>query len=778
IPSTQFASGGPLAGSWSSGTTISGAGVVGETTAPDADNDVDNDDNGTRQSSGTFNGAVISSAVTLGPSASEPTNDTNADPTNPVGEAPNAQSNRTVDFGFYRLELGDQIFVDVNNNGTYDAGDLPLAGARVQLFASDGVTEVNVGADGILGTLDDGPNGVTTGAGGTYLFSGLPQGDYIVRVTPPAGYASTVDTADNTDTSNPNANTNNNDNGVGGGVGPVSSNVVTLTPGSVGAASNNTVDTANATTTNPTVDFGFIVDTGFRKTILGTNETFTSGLNVAIGEIVTYEVNITLPAGVAYTNVTVLDQMDKGLAFVDCLSVILGGVDITATVCPPAVSSITDPGDLPANPANPGRQVLFTIGDIAAPTAITSLAIQYRAIVLDVIENQDGVGLNNNVTWAWTGGSRSTNASNVTIVEPDLEIDKSASPTSNVPVGTPVQFTLVIDHTVPQSQTDAFDVVVSDILPATLEYVQCTVQYTAGLAPDTPAATYCNPGATTTDLIFEWATFPLGQTSTITFNARLIGSPAVNEASVAWTSLPIDPQQNGLPVQLSTHNATSTERWYDPLDDVNIYSVSDSVTINAPAASGGGSNTAANLPSTLPPSGFAPNIVTTLPEQSTEKAYSATGLWVEIPSLSVKTSIVGVPLVNEDWDISWLWKDAGWLNGTAFPGWDGNSALTGHVILPDGTPGPFASLGNLNWGDKIIVHAYGQAYIFEVRENRTIKPYNTSVLKHEEEAWLTLITCKTYNESTNTYADRIVVRAVLVKVLNDTTRFNQSMEKR
>src|SRR5690606_21714537 len=148
------------------------------------------------------------------------------------GEAVNSQSNRTVDFGFYRVELGNLVFLDVDSNGSYDAGtDTLLAGARVQLFASNGTTEINVGPDGILGTADDASGGLITGAGGTYLFSNLPHGDYVVRVTPPMGYASTVDSADNADTTNPNTNTDNNDNGVGEGFGQVSSNLVSLTPG-------------------------------------------------------------------------------------------------------------------------------------------------------------------------------------------------------------------------------------------------------------------------------------------------------------------------------------------------------------------------------------------------------------------------------------------------------------------------------------------------------------------------------------------------------------------
>jgi LPXTG-site transpeptidase (sortase) family protein len=173
------------------------------------------------------------------------------------------------------------------------------------------------------------------------------------------------------------------------------------------------------------------------------------------------------------------------------------------------------------------------------------------------------------------------------------------------------------------------------------------------------------------------------------------------------------------------------------------------------------------FPGLLPATGFAPNVITALPDQSTQKLYAATDAWVEIPSLGVSIPIVGVPLVNGDWDLSWLDKQVGWLNGTAFPSWKGNSALTGHVYLPNGKPGPFVGLGTLKWGDKIIVHAYGSVYTYEVRENRIINPTDTSILKHEDDAWLTLITCKTYNEATSTYSNRIAVRAALVSVQAD-----------
>ena len=90
--------------------------------------------------------------------------------------------------------------------------------------------------------------------------------------------------------------------------------------------------------------------------------------------------------------------------------------------------------------------------------------------------------------------------------------------------------------------------------------------------------------------------------------------------------------------------------------------------------------------------------------------------------------------------------------------------LTGHVYGYNGLPGPFFNLSNLKYGDKIIIHAYGAEFIYEVRGSEVVKPNDASVMKHEEKAWLTLLTCKEYDAKTNTYKKRLMIRAVLVSV--------------
>jgi LPXTG-site transpeptidase (sortase) family protein len=165
----------------------------------------------------------------------------------------------------------------------------------------------------------------------------------------------------------------------------------------------------------------------------------------------------------------------------------------------------------------------------------------------------------------------------------------------------------------------------------------------------------------------------------------------------------------------------------------------------------------------LPKTGFPMNKVTALPAQPIAQAYASTDLWVEIPKLNVKMSIVGVPFNDGGWDVKWLDKNAGWLNGSAFPTWNGNSVLTGHVWDALNQPGPFAGLKDLKYGDQVKVHAFGQVYTYQIRESILVSPTNTAaMLKHEDTPWITLITCEDYQQTSETYSYRRLVRAVLV----------------
>ena len=166
----------------------------------------------------------------------------------------------------------------------------------------------------------------------------------------------------------------------------------------------------------------------------------------------------------------------------------------------------------------------------------------------------------------------------------------------------------------------------------------------------------------------------------------------------------------------------------------------------------------------IPVTGFPRGHDVDLPTPSV--SYTELGdLWLEIPMLEIEAPITGVPKAEGSWDISWLGSQAGWLQGSAFPTLDGNSVLTGHVWDASNQPGIFYRIDQLQFGDQVIIHAWGNEYIYEVRENFSVLPGSLSaMLKHQETPWLTLVTCQGYDEESESYLRRILVRAVLVEV--------------
>jgi LPXTG-site transpeptidase (sortase) family protein len=248
-------------------------------------------------------------------------------------------------------------------------------------------------------------------------------------------------------------------------------------------------------------------------------------------------------------------------------------------------------------------------------------------------------------------------------------------------------------------------------------------------------------------------------------NGSLVASSACSIV-VSVTSSQLGSYQNTIPAgtlssdQGATNHAVATDTLV--------------VTSNNPVAGGGGGGGGRgnnNPPETaatgsgflIPVTGFASGMVTKL-DASSRLAYESTELSLEIPVLKVNSPIVGVESKKGNWDVSWLQNQVGWLNGTAYPTWKGNSVLTAHVVGADGKPAVFSKLKALGVGEYIFVYNSGYRYTYKVVSNALVQPDDASVMKHEEKSILTLITCDTYDEKTGTYLRRVVVRAALVDV--------------
>ncbi|GAB4543351.1 MAG: hypothetical protein Fur002_15210 [Anaerolineales bacterium] len=745
IPNTEFIGTETLVGYTSS--TGSGA---------DETSDSAIDENGQDTTTLTLVG-IHTIPYTLTPGAM-PTDD---DETSYTGNLDDHNVNFTADFAFVEAyTLGNRVWFDQDKNGLQNGAEPGMSGVTVNLY-QDGNPVIYMTT--------------TTDADGYYRFDSLPAGDYIVEVVPPVGYASTSDAGD------PDVDADDNDdNGVNFVGSNVQSDVVTLGTGdSEPTGENNpalnpqTDGESPDARSNRTVDFGFILsEVSSQKqltatTIMDTDAggalvpgaDFTVTPRVAIGEILTYTATLSVPSAATLTNLAAFDQLDAGLAFVDCVSISAPDLTTTGSFANACANPTVAPQSIPDGYTD-ATQITFDLGDVSNSTAATQpLVITYRAIVLDIPANVNGVsGLNNSAQWTWGGGSAApVEATPVQVVEPDLSINKNASPRI-ADYGSRINFTIDIAHTA-QSATDAFDVVATDQIPAGLTLDPATITVTG--TASTPGNFTTNFDAPTNTLTVTWASFPLGTSARVRFAAVFVGpAPVTNNANVAWTSLPVDPQPVGTPERLSTYNDYSTERWYDPLDasGVNTYLRQDSVKLNLPAA-----EDASGLPNT----GFAPNVLTPLPLMPADFAYAQTTLKLEIPKLKMNIPIVGVPYSSKDrnWNITWLDRNAGWLEKTAFPTHNGNSVLTAHSILANGLEGPFAKLSALKYGDQIIINLDGQKYIYEVRETKRVRPWEVNAaLKHEETAWLTLIGCQDYDETMKEYRYRYLVRAVLVKV--------------
>ena len=288
---------------------------------------------------------------------------------------------------------------------------------------------------------------------------------------------------------------------------------------------------------------------------------------------------------------------------------------------------------------------------------------------------------------------------------------KSGNPLT-AQIGDAVVFTLVVFN---NGNTDADNVVVTDVIPSFLSIGTVTV---------IPAGPSVSIIGQTITIDFGTITPTDSYTVTITTVVNSSATPpgGSNDVTLTTTSLDSDPTNN--------------------FDSVTITILSD-----------------------VPETGFAAGRVTLLPRQPESKAFQRyADLWLEIPSLDVETEIVGIPLLEDGWDIRWLWDQAGYLNGTAFPTWSGNSVITGHVFLPSGRAGPFASLRELQFGEEVIVHAWGLVYVYEIRSVNYVLPDDASVFEHREESWVTLVTCHDYDGELDTYRLRVAAKAVLVSI--------------
>jgi LPXTG-site transpeptidase (sortase) family protein len=439
---------------------------------------------------------------------------------------------------------------------------------------------------------------------------------------------------------------------------------------------------------------------------------------------ITYSIQVQNTGGVLLSNVQVVDDLAAAFpapASYTVVSLLSGTFTVNASY-----DGNSDGG------ANPTHVNLLTGTNTLAPAA--------SGVITLIVEINTSGATTNFTNTATASGTPPTgpavqdsdSVSGPFFIDPALT--KSVDP-ALASVGDVVTFTISVfnNGTVP-----AEGVVVTDPLPANLDFLNATsIDANTNLPRGTitlipPRTVQVNIGTVGVDDEITIA---------VLTQVNSLGQPPVqNQATLVASAPPPGTSPDPLPNN------------------------SSSVTLQIAGGGGddgggGGERLTGFIPVTA---GFAPGRVTDLSGLPVTRYHTLPNVTLEIPALKLELPVVGVPMKNKTWDVNWLLNQAGWLEGSAFPSFSGNSILTSHVTLPYGQPGPFADLHKLKEGDKIFVHAFGDLFIYEIKSVRKLNPNHPSILRHEDKPSLTLLTCADYYEKTESYLNQVVVKAVLV----------------
>ena len=209
------------------------------------------------------------------------------------------QTDDTIDFGAVGTGvIGDQLFVDVNQNGgdALDAGDKPLAGVKVTLTWT--------GPGGITRTYE-----TTTDADGQYRFENLLPGDYKVSVDPESLLAAEplLDVLTHSPAGDVEAR-------------KVVSEEAKADKDKLAQAFNLSVSVTLTGEANSSLSqdwgFGILADTAITKVITDPDEAGQETFEFTPGKEVTYTLTLTNNGPGVVTGVKAFDQLPSGVVFV------------------------------------------------------------------------------------------------------------------------------------------------------------------------------------------------------------------------------------------------------------------------------------------------------------------------------------------------------------------------------------------------------------------------------------------------------------------------------
>jgi uncharacterized repeat protein (TIGR01451 family)/fimbrial isopeptide formation D2 family protein len=300
-----------------------------------------------------------------------------------------------------------------------------------------------------------------------------------------------------------------------------------------------------------------------------TPQNSTNTPQVTIGEIVRYHLDVVVPEGGTLANVSLVDALPAGMSYLhdntERMAFVanqvlfthpnfVGNFDLSGSAPPSSVVlNGRDPlpsGVSPPSSACSGAATLatFNLGNIKnndIDSDLEYVSLEFNALVCNVTGNQNSTPLSDTISMlAGSANIGNSNAIRVNVVEPNLTITKTVSPTTVVQ-GVPVTYTVTITN---PSPVIAFDVRFADTLPGGLILDPGSVNFTGNCS--SPVLVNTVPSLTCTQI-------PAAGVVTVTYKA--LANPGTcpvtltNNAGVTWTSLP-GPQ--GTTINNSTMSST------------------------------------------------------------------------------------------------------------------------------------------------------------------------------------------------------------------------------
>lgn len=378
----------------------------------------------------------------------------------------------------------------------------------------------------------------------------------------------------------------------------------------IGNPENNTAQSTDTPVNNYAagVDTAVSVVNPFAvtKSVINTSQGNDTSLNVVIGEVVTYQIAVsvmegttngisivdTLPAGLTYVPGTVVISNANGMT-IGSLNVSLSGQTLTIST-----ASVMNPGN----------------SDNAAVADTDVFYITYQTVVSNVAGNQSGTLLTNDADASATGVSPDNNNSvTITVVEPVLVVDKTINgveSATGLTAGDAVVYTIGISHA-GTSNSGAYDLIFDDAIPA--EIVAAVVNGGADTALTMANITVTHSvlgdvsssfelvGNTLRTIAGANVDLLLGQSLTITVTGVMTdqvvpGQIVNNSASVSWSSLddsnstPSSGERYGGGTSLNDYSHTDgaglTSAIYTPNPTKAMVSTSEAATLLADVAIG------------------------------------------------------------------------------------------------------------------------------------------------------------------------------------------------